>query len=388
MWLTSLELENFRNYSKRSFNFFQGTTLIVGGNGMGKTNILEACFLLATGKSFRAQRVEEMIMYEKELARVKGIVSSEAQQEPGVVQSDKSVRFDEIHKTHSPLERNADSVSIFTDSNSSEQELEILLNHGELQGKRVAKRRYQVDGSFKRLSNFVGQLVAVLFRPEDLQLILGSPSARRGFLDEVLMQIDREYRRSLVSYEKALTRRNKLLDAIRDEGASRTQLAFWDQLLIKHGQVITSKRSEFIDFIKGFKERLNSFDIQYNSSVISEIRLEQYKDKEVAAGYTLVGPHKDDFLVSFEEEKALSLFGSRGEQRLAVLWLKLAELAYVSEILGEQPLLLLDDIFSELDEEHRRMVLSVIPRQQTLITTTDPQVLEGESGIDVLELGF
>jgi len=343
MYLSSLHLEQFRNYHDRLFSFQEPTTLIVGDNASGKTNILEAVYLLATAKSFRAQRIEEMIFYDEPLARVKG---------------------------------SAVSVSEGEGAQQSELTLEILLTRGEIQGRRVAKRRYQVDGVAKRYADFAGTFSAVLFRPEDLDIILGTPHVRRRFLDDVLSQVDREYRRSLVSYEKALMRRNRILDAIREREVSRTQLTFWDQLLIRHGQLLTQKRTDFIEMINTSPTQLDSFTVKYDSSTISAARLGQYAEQEVVVGYTLVGPHKDDFGVEFEDGKALIQYGSRGEQRLAVLWLKLAELSFIAQKNGERPVLLLDDIFSELDQEHRALVMKVILDQQTLITTTDLQFIK------------
>lgn len=342
MYLTSLQLRDFRNYAKRTLNFGRGTTLIVGRNGSGKTNILEALYLLASGRSFRAQLIDEMIHFDRELSHVVGTVVSQEQQP------------------------------------SSETELMITLTRGEIQGKRVAKRRYRVDGASKRLNGFVGKLVAVLFRPEDLQLILGSPGRRRAFLDDTLLQVDRNYRRSRISYERALVRRNRLLDAIRDGKAQRTQLTFWDQLLIKHGQELTNRRAAFLEYINGFQTSLNSFQVVYESSAISEGRLQTYAEQEIAAGFTFIGPHKDDFLVKFSDDRALVSYGSRGEQRLAVLWLKLTELAFVSQKLGERPLLLLDDILSELDQEHRERVFEILPRQQTIVTATDVGLIQSK----------
>lgn len=370
MYLSGLTLENFRNYRKKSFVFDINTTLIVGGNATGKTNILEALYLLAAGGSFRAQRIEEMVYWDAEVAYVSGKLVDEVPRLPG--SSDRSRRAgDEMPALDSLADQSNEERG-----SDNETKLQVILTRGELQGKRVAKRSCSIDGAFKRVSDFVGRLVVILFRPEDLQLILGSPVRRRAFLDEVLLQVNREYRRSLASYEKALSRRNKLLDAIRDGGASRTQLAFWDQLLIKHGQVLTSLRAELIDFINKFEAGIDSFRVFYDSSTISESRLQKYAEQDIALGYTLVGPHKDNFIVQFEDEKELDLYGSRGEQRLAVLWLRLAELAFVSQKIGERPVLLLDDIFSELDQEHRKMVLEVISQQQTIITTTDLHLIE------------
>lgn len=346
MYLTSLTLENFRSYEKKTFRFGSNTTLLVGDNATGKTNILEAIYLLAAGQSFRALKTDEMIRFNEPLARVQGIVGRDAER----------------------------------------QELEVLLTRGELQGKWVAKRRYRIDEVPKRFSDFVGRLVVVVFRPEDLELILGSPSVRRAFMDAILSQIDREYRRSLFSYEKALVRRNRLLDVIREEGISRTQLAFWDQLIIKHGQVLTQKRMAFVETINRFDAAIDSFRVAYDSSVVSANRLLQYAEQEVAVGYTLVGPHKDDLIVTFADEKELALYGSRGEQRLAVLWLKLAELSFVTRTIGERPVLLLDDILSELDHEHRALVLKILPHQQTILTTTDLHLVGDVKEMEVLEL--
>ncbi|OGY17774.1 MAG: hypothetical protein A2900_00165 [Candidatus Chisholmbacteria bacterium RIFCSPLOWO2_01_FULL_50_28] len=361
MQLLSLTLENFRSYERKTFRFGTNTTLLVGNNAMGKTNVLEAISLLATGRSFRAQKTEEMILFTKELARVTGKV---------------------------------EQLLPATDGDTGPSvELEVLLTRGELQGKRVAKRRYRIDEVPKRYSDYVGRLVVVVFRPEDLELILGSPSVRRAFLDVVLSQIDREYRRSLVSYEKALVRRNRLLDAIREEGTARTHLAFWDQLIIKHGQVLTQKRMAFVEAINRFDAEIDSFRVTYDSSVVSASRLLQYAEQEVAVGYTLVGPHKDDFQIVTSDKRQvtsrgrdLALYGSRGEQRLAVLWLKLAELSYVSQTIGERPVLLLDDILSELDHDHRALVLRILPHQQTIMTTTDLHLVGQTKGIEVVEL--
>jgi DNA replication and repair protein RecF len=350
MRLSELSLQQFRNYEKEAFIFHDKVTLFVGGNGAGKTNALEAAYLLSLGKSFRAQKVDEMIQIDTEYGRVVGTVLQD-------------------------------------NDNSKKVRLEVMLTRGELQGRKVQKRRFSVDGVLRRIGNFQGQLVSVLFRPEDLELVLGSPSIRREFLNGVLSQVDHDYRRSLISYEKALIRRNRVLDAIRDTGVSRTQLTFWDQLLIKHGRVLSEKREALINFINQYQIEIDSFKVRYDPSPISEKRLDQYANEEVQAGYTLVGPHKDDFMILFDRGNPLAYFGSRGEQRLAVLWIKLAELAYDTQAVGEHPLLLLDDIFSELDKKHRKMVFNVIHEQQTLITSTERYAFLKEDGVQIIEVG-
>ena len=229
--------------------------------------------------------------------------------------------------------------------------------------------------------DFAGKLVVVLFRPEDLLLVEGSPGERRDWLDEVLSGVDREYLRSLLAYEKALRRRNKILDLIREGEVGRTQLAFWDGLLVKHGTELTNKRRDLVEAVNQYWQKAgNNLSLEYDASGISEARLAQYKNEEVAAGYTLVGPHKDELIFKSSTSSTssrsstsnnLATYGSRGEQRMAVLWLKMAELQFVESRLGERPVLLLDDIFSELDEVHRRMVVGLTQKQQTIMTATE-----------------
>lgn len=330
MTLRTLVLQNFRSYTKKTFEFSQETVLITGVNASGKTNVLEAIMLMATGKSFRAGSDREAIRWESEQSVVSG--------------------------------------------QSSDQTLEIRLTTGEIQGQKVPLKRYLVNGVARRLIDFVGNLRVVLFWPEDLEIVTDSPSIRRRYLDAALIQIDREYRRSLLSYERALRQRNKLLDLVNEGKAARSQLLFWNQLLIRAGAYITQARNAFIDYINGTNLASHRFVIVYDKSVISESRLEQYKDEEVAAKATLVGPHRDDFRV-VQDDKDIRLYGSRGEQRIAILWLKLAEIDYIERMSGSRPILLLDDIFSELDEMHRELVIDVIRKQQTIITSAEKDII-------------
>jgi len=329
MILSELTLQHFRSYTKRVFAFSPATTLLIGANAAGKTNILEAIMVLATGKSFRADLDREMIQWGNTVARVTCRASGED-----------ATKLDVI----------------FTQT-----------------------KKFFVNGIPRRQIDFVGHLPAVLFWPEHLELITDSPSLRRKYLDGVLIQVDREYRRNLLSYERGLRQRNRLLDMINDGKAHRHQLQFWDQLLIRAGGYITDKRAAFIDFINHHSSFIMKYSLTYDKSVISETRLEQYKDEEVAAKSTLVGPHRDDFLVT-KEDLDLSKYGSRGEQRLAILWLKLAELEFITERSREagtgsaRPLLILDDIFSELDVEHREVVLDLLGKQQTIVSSAEEEV--------------
>ena len=347
MFLKKIELHHFRNYSSSEFKFSQGLNLIVGPNTAGKTNLLEAIYLLACRKSFRARLEEDMIQTGKEIARLKSWVFS--QQE--------------------------------------EKVLEIVLTRGELNGTRIAKKRYLVNGVDKRMVDFLENFRVVYFGPQDLEIVVDSPTIRRDWLDLVLEQADRSYLRSSLSYRKGLRQRNKLLEQIRDEGKPRSTLFFWDKLLIENGNLITQKRQEFIDFLNQQPVRFGQLQIHYDHSVVSTQRLAKYAQEEVAAANTLVGPHRDDFQVSLGERN-LHAFGSRGEQRTAVFSLKLGELEFLSQKIGQRPTLLLDDIFSELDHERRGHLLSVIPQQQTIITTADIYLVEKDflPKIEVIKL--
>ena len=305
--------------------------MIVGENGVGKTNILETIYLLATGKSFRADRDSELITYDCQFAIVK-----------------------------------SDGLQItITDRPPSPH------------GFGGASKKFEVNGIPRRQMDFVGKMRAVLFAPQDMELITGSPSHRRKYLDFVICQMDREYRRCLISYEKGLRQRNKLLSMIREGLANRSQLYFWDKLLIKNGDYITLKRGEYLQNLSG------DYSAAYDKSIITEDRLKQYEVEEVAAATTLVGPHRDDFLISFNG-RDVSKYGSRGEQRMAILWLKQGEIKF----LGDDPILLLDDIFSELDHKHREAVSGLVRDYpgQVIATTADEHLLSEMKEYQIINL--
>src|SRR3989344_6560360 len=172
--------------------------------------------------------------------------------------------------------------------------LEILLTRGLITrgeiSERTARKRLLVNGAGKRLVDFASHLSVVIFRPQDIELVTESPSVRRKFMDCVLSQVDREYRRCILTYEKGVTRRNRILFRIREEGLSRQNLYFWDKLLIKNGEYITRKREDFVKFINTSPALDDkNFNLEYDKSVISESRINEYRQEEVAAATTLVG---------------------------------------------------------------------------------------------------
>ncbi|OGH24521.1 MAG: hypothetical protein A3B47_03945 [Candidatus Levybacteria bacterium RIFCSPLOWO2_01_FULL_39_24] len=332
MFVKHLSLQNFRNYSKADFNFSQSTTLIVGPNTSGKSNLIEAVFFLASGRSFRTDKDDQLVKLNKGIARIK--------------------------------------------AKAEDKNLEVMIVKEGEEGQLRSFKKYLVNGVNKRKADFVGNFFAVLFAPNDLEIIIGSPGRRRDFLDNILVQTDREYRLAMGFYEKGLRIRNALLHKAKETGRrSEKEFTYWDNLLIVQGQKITGKREELIRYLNDSKKDILNFEIFYDKSIVSKDRLAQYRNAEVASGVTLVGPHRDDLLINLKEDQDIKYFGSRGQQRLAVLQLKILELNYIEKATQNKPTLLLDDIFSELDEDHIKLVLDMIGDQQTIITTTHEEFI-------------
>ncbi|HLD96562.1 MAG TPA: DNA replication and repair protein RecF [Patescibacteria group bacterium] len=326
MLIKKISLENFRSYPKKEFEFKEGVNLVVGPNTAGKSNLLEAVFLIAFGKSPRADLDREMVRGEEKLGFVRAIVTG-----------------------------------------SDDRDLEVVLTE--------TGKRFRVNGVARRLADFSQHFHVVLFSPEDLNLVTGNPDLRRRFIDFALGSVDPRYARASTEFDQVRKRRNQLLEQINKGFASEEELGFWDAKFLEHGVLLQDKRKEFFDEINqelGTEE----MELGYQPSGLTAERLLEYRPREIAAETSLIGPHRDDFEFfgvnqSDNQPVNLSSFGSRGEQRRAVLALKEAELRFAEKKIENRPVLLLDDIFSELDEENRARVFDLIGDGQTIITTTD-----------------
>lgn len=325
MFLKSLNLTNFRNYAHLDLSFDARPTILLGNNAAGKSNLLEAIYLLSTTKSLRAETEDELIKEGEEFARVEGFVDGDTELLIIINKPSSSVGF---------------------------------------------KKKVMVNGISRRTVDFIGNLPAVIFYPSDINMVTGSPSLRRWHLDLSLAQIDHDYKKALTHYEQFLTARNRVLKRIKEGEGRIDELNYWTGGLVENGTVISEKRKAFFEFINNLENPLGEFKFEYRESQISVERLAETVKREIAAAATLIGPHRDDFQILLEGRN-IAHFGSRGEQRTATLAFKLAQLEYMAKILGKRPILLLDDVFSELDSSHRAHVVEMVSKQQTVIATVE-----------------
>lgn len=326
MFLKNLSLLNFRNYSSLSMEFDSRPTILLGNNAVGKSNLLESIYFLSTTKSSRVEVESELIKQGETMSRVQGTGDS----------GQGGVEFE--------------IGTQMIDGNFS--------------------KRVKVNGVPKRVLDYLGNLPAVIFYPSDINMVTGPPALRRWHLDLALSQVDPQYKKALTLYEQVLINRNRVLKRIREGQGKVDELAFWTEQLINHGKVVSNKRKEFLESINNLKTPLGDFQFQYEQNELTEERLNQHGGREIAAAATLIGPHRDDFVLSIDGRN-LAHFGSRGEQRTATLTFKLAQLEYMAKVLGQRPILLLDDVFSELDADHRAHVVEVVTKQQTIIATVE-----------------
>ena len=342
MILKQLELKNYRNHLDRAFNFDEKVTLIVGPNGAGKTNILEAIHLLSTGRPFRTLYDRGVINHSKGSATIKGIIKKD-------------------------------------DERSKETRVGILIEKNQ-KYKNASTKKIRINGKSIRVGTISQFSNSVLFSPLNMGLLTASPSGRRGFLDDILNQTDEGYKKSLKNYTKARRQKNRILEIVRETGKGGSQLDYWNQKMLQIGSEIQGKRENLIKF---FRQNLGgkiktmdpslTIDIEYNISSINKKRLEEYYEKEISACTSLIGPHRDDFSIT-QKGKNVGNYASRGQQRTLILCLKICELKYIENAVGERPILLLDDIFSELDRDHRAALRNIVQKQQTILTATETPI--------------
>lgn len=327
MRVKSLELNNFRSYKKTKFDFFD-ITIIVGKNTIGKTNILEALHMLTTGKSFRAEKDIDTVALFSDFARIDAQITDEQET----------------------------------------TQLSLLL----VKKPASFSKRFLINGVGRRQSEFKTFLPTVLFAPNDLEIISDSPSYRRRYFDSILFQANASYKRANTIYEKAIKQRNRLLHSVKagERNFNSKEFEYWNNLLLENGKTITQKRSDYVEYLNSAKKNVFDFHIQYDKSEFSQERIEKYQQAELAAGVTLIGPQRDDFLLFYKNGLKIAEYASRGEQRLTILQLKLLEIEFLKTALGKNPVLLLDDIYSELDADNIALVTNLLPHQQTIITTT------------------
>lgn len=326
--LHKLSLTNFRNHQKFEL-ILDKITILVGQNGAGKSNVLEAISLLSSCRSFREDDKKNLVQRESSFSRIQG-----------------------------------DALEVF------------------IQKEPTSFLKVKIKGVAKKQSSFIGSLKSVIFSPETMLLVTGSPKIRRKFLDMMISQKDRDYLTSLMAYEKIKEQRNSLLQRINEGRASEDELLFWNQELIREGLILSSKRETAINFlndeiIKVYKEisgdKNDILHILYEKSDVSECEKKQNIQKEIWQKRTLYGPHRDDIAITLNGYLASS-FASRGEIRSAVLSVKIGELHFLQNI-DNPPILLLDDVFSEFDEDRRSHLGELIKNYQTVITTTDQTLL-------------
>ncbi|MBD3156042.1 MAG: DNA replication/repair protein RecF [Candidatus Aenigmarchaeota archaeon] len=359
MDVTRIYLKNYRNLDEIDLKLSPSLNLFVGSNAQGKTNILESIYLLGTGSSQRTNRDSNLIQWNKDYFFIKANIKK----------------------------RNRDITISF--------------------GYNGSKKEIKVNGNpLQKISDLMGFVNVVIFSPEDLKLVKGSPRFRRKFLDLDISQVNPYYFHNLQKYNQVIKQRNMLLKDIRDKKKKADLLFVWDQQLIDMGSRLIKKRLDVIeklDLLAGLVHRritdgIENLELEYDCSIdklnanmsradIQKLyteQLEKEQDHEIRRGVSLYGPHRDDLKLKVNGIDVRE-FGSQGQQRTTALSLKIAELEFMKSEMGEYPILLLDDVFSELDTKRKKHLLEVIKDKiQTFITSTDLDILDEITGDNFL----
>lgn len=334
MIIKSIELKNFRNYKQLQIDFDQATNILFGDNAQGKTNILESAYVSATTKSHKGSRDKEMIRFGEEEAHIRTVVCKK------------------------------------------EQDFQIDIHLKKNRAKGIAINQLPI----KKASDLFGILNIVFFSPEDLNIIKDGPAERRRFLDLELCQLDKIYLSDLTAYNKVLKQRNSLLKDMIYHPDLKDTLPIWDEQLVEYGKRIIRRRQSFIEELYEIVQEIHGnlsgkrelLTLKYEPNVESiffQDELFRASERDRKLCQTSVGPHRDD--ISFMlGDIDIRKFGSQGQQRTAALSLKLSEIELVKKSIGDTPVLLLDDVLSELDSNRQNYLLNSIHDIQTIITCT------------------
>lgn len=352
MYIKKIKLENFRNYENQEIEFNKNINIIYGNNAQGKTNIIEAIFLCAMGKSFRDKKDKDLIKFEEDSSKLKL----------------------EYEKT------------------DREGTIEAIIND---------KKTFLLNGvKQSKVSDIIGKINVVIFTPDDIDIIKEGPQRRRKFLDMMISSLKPNYIHLLNKYNKVIEQRNTYLRQIKYDGKEKSLLDIWDEQLSEISFEIYKYRNYYInEFCKKIQDIHNlitksgkeDIEIKYlsNGKTKDEFwkKLKNNLNIDISRGYTSSGIHRDDFSI-YINNKDVSVFGSQGQQRTATLTLKMCELSVVKEEIGESPILLLDDFMSELDGERRNSFLENISKNQVIITCTDKIEISKDSNIFFVEKGI
>jgi DNA replication and repair protein RecF len=363
MWISNLNLTNFRNYRHLNLELLPGPMIFHGDNAQGKTNLLEAIHVLATTRSHRSTLDRDLV-------------------------NDDAFR-DDLPAARLYVEVNKNSGITKVEIAFQAEKQDIITSNTEAANQ--IRKRIRINDISHRASDLIGQLNTVMFSAHDIELIIGAPSVSRRYLDIFNSQVNLLYLRNLQQYQKVLPQRNRLLKLLQEHRAKPEQLEFWDKELVESGSNIILQRRHSVSELNTLAYYIHhdislaeeNLEIMYVSNIGSKINelddvasefrreLEHNRSREIAQGITLFGPHRDNlqFLINGADANA---YGSRGQQRSVALSHKLAEAKYMNSQVGESPILLLDDMLSELDQIRRQHLLdTIMPFQQVLITTTD-----------------
>lgn len=335
MYIQSLQLANFRNYRNLKIEFSEKTNILYGDNAQGKTNILEALYMMATTKSHRGTKDRDLIRFGETEAHIRTVVIK----------------------------------------NGVDYQIDMHLRSGRSKGIAINGQR------IKRASDLIGLLHIVFFSPEDLNIVKSGPAERRNFMNAELCQLDSSYLHDLSRYNKAVEQRNKLLRDAYDFPQLLDTLDIWDQQLVTYGTRIIQRRSDFIRDLNEIVDNIHSklsggrehLMILYEPSVSADEyakTLQDARSRDSRMKSTSVGPHRDDFSFIGNDNIDLRKFGSQGQQRTCALSLKLSEIELVTKRIGDRPVLMLDDVLSELDSGRQNYLLKTIGGIQTFITCT------------------